>query len=67
MTQYIIVGDTENHLECLVKICLGANQKQAEAALELMLTTPTENDLRLMRGHRNLRVKAVEGKQWWDM
>ena len=62
--EYIIVGDTEKYGECLVYVC--GTKENAENVLEKILTNPTENDLRVMQGHTNLRVKEVkEDSCWW--
>lgn len=64
--QYIIIGDTENYNGCLICVVSG-DITQAENVLRRMLNNPTENDKRLMKGHSNLRIKAVEAKDcWWN-
>lgn len=66
MKEYIIVGDTKSFKDCLVTVCKGS-RAFAEKTLERMLYAPTENDLLLMKGHTNLRIKeVVENKQWWN-
>ena len=66
MTEYIIVGDTKSFKDCLVTVVRGS-RSYAEKVLERMLYAPTEDDLLLMRGHKNLRIKEVEEKdQWWN-
>ena len=63
-TDYVIIGDTDEFQDCL--ICTCSNRKSAENTLERMLTNPTENDKRLMEGHRNLRIKEVPTEKcWW--
>lgn len=64
-SDYIIEGDTERFEGCL--ICVAGNTKEyAEKLLNRMLTNPTENDKRLMNGHRNLRIKEVPAEKcWW--
>lgn len=63
--EYIIVGDTEKYDECLVTVC-GAAYDDAVKVLERMTNTPTQNDLALMKGHTNLRIKEVEKEDcWW--
>lgn len=65
MNQYIIVGDTEEHGECLVYIC-GNNEDKAKETLNRILTNPTERDKRVTAGIRNLRVKEVPREDcWW--
>ncbi len=56
MTEYIIVGDTKSFKDCLIKVCKGS-RAFAEKTLERMLYAPTENDLLLMKGHKNLRIR----------
>lgn len=63
--QYIIVGDTERYEGCLVTTC-GNSEERAQEVLNRMIVSPTDNDLRLIKGHSNLRVKAVEDREaWW--
>lgn len=64
-SDYIIVGDTERFEGCLICVA-GKAKESAEETLNRMLTDPTENDKRLMEGHRNMRIKEVpEEKCWW--
>lgn len=66
MREYIIVGDTKSYKGCLVTVVRG-DRHAAEKVLERMLYAPTENDLLLMKGHKNLRIEEVEEKdQWWN-
>lgn len=65
MTQYTIVGDTKNYTGCLVYAC-GSSLERAKEALHRMLTSPTENDLRVSKGHSNLRIEAEDEEEcWW--
>lgn len=70
-TEFIIVGDTPSIEtgelgEVLVAVA-GKDKTQAEADLQRMLTSPTENDLKLIGRAINLRVKEVESdKCWWN-
>lgn len=66
MKEYIIIGNTENHKDCLV--CLaGYDKDHAEKVLERMLINPTDNDKHLMKGHTNFRIKEVVSEnQWWN-
>ena len=67
MINYVIVGDTEKYKNCLVTVCRSDKKEFAEKRLEQMLTNPTENDLRLMKGHTNFRImEAKEEEQWWN-
>ena len=64
MSDYVIVGDTEQYDECLVCICY--TYDNANTVLHRMLTNPTDNDKRLIEGHNNLRIAAVpEEDCWW--
>lgn len=64
MSDYIIVGDTEKYGECLIYVC--STKENAEKVLDQMLNNPTENDLRVMQGLTNLRIKEVPRENcWW--
>lgn len=64
-SDYIIVGDTERFDDCLICVA-GKTKESAEETLNRMMTNPTENDKRLMFGHRNLRIKEVPAEEcWW--
>lgn len=64
--EYIIVGDTEKYGECLVYVC-GKDEKKAQEILEKVLTSPTDQDRRVMESHSNLRLKKVESRLcWWN-
>ena len=63
--EYIIVGDTEKYKECLIYVC-GKNKEVAENALERIINNPNDNDLKLIKGHSNFKIKTVEDKDcWW--
>lgn len=65
MRNYIIVGDTEKHGECLIYVC--ANSVVAEQVLDRMLNNPDEEDKIAMRTHKNIRIKKTdESRCWWD-
>ena len=64
-SDYIIVGNTERFDDCLICVA-GKSKESAEEVLNRMLTNPTENDKKLMDGHRNLRIKEVPAEEcWW--
>ncbi|MBQ2176838.1 MAG: hypothetical protein II453_17910 [Alphaproteobacteria bacterium] len=66
MSEYVIVGDTKNYFGCLVMVCKG-DRDFAEKVLQRMLSNPTQNDKRCMKGHTNLRIEEVEEKDcWWN-
>ena len=68
-TEYIVVGDymvCGKPSECLVTLC-GKSIDEANEILHRMLTNPTENDIRLIKDGKNLRIKEVESKTaWWN-
>lgn len=64
--EYIIVGDTEKYNDRLVFPC-GESRDKAEEMLRQILTSPTENDKRVMNGHTNFRIKEIPKKYcWWN-
>ena len=64
--EYVIVGDTNKYEDCLVCVA-GSTYEKAEEVLNRMLSNPTENDKRLMLGHKNFRIEFVEEKYcWWN-
>lgn len=64
--EYIIVGDTQNYNGCLICVC-GESKDRAEETLERMTTRPTENEIRMIEGHTNLRIKEVpKSNCWWN-
>ena len=66
MNEYVIVGDTKEFKECLIYVC-GTSRDWAEKLLDRMLNNPTENDLRAMKDHTNLKVEEVPPEDcWWN-
>lgn len=66
MKEYIIVGDTEKFGTCLVTLG-GRTEESVKARLKTMLECPTDVDLKLIKGFKNLRIEEVEEKdQWWN-
>jgi hypothetical protein len=64
--EYIIKGDTERYEDCLVLVC-GVSKENAEKTLDRLLNNPTDNDKRLIEGHKNLRIEEVPDKEcWWN-
>lgn len=64
--EYIIKGDTENFNDCLVFTC-GTSLERAKEILDRILNNPTENDKRIIRGHKNLRIAEIEDEKcWWN-
>lgn len=64
MNEYIIVGDTEKYKDCLIYVC--GTKENAEKTLEQIVSNPSDIDLKLMKGHTNLRIKEVPiEKCWW--
>ncbi len=65
MTEYIIVGDTEEYKGCLVCLC-GNEYDHAKDVLHRMLNNPNPNDKMLKKGCTNLRIKEVVSEDcWW--
>lgn len=64
--EYIIKGDTERYQDCLLLVC-GNSKKNAEKVLNRLLTNPTDNDKRLIKDHKNLRIEEVADREcWWN-
>ena len=64
--EYIIKGDTERYEDCLVLVC-GNTKEGAERVLNRLLNNPTDNDKRLIKDHKNLRIAEVDDKDcWWN-
>ena len=64
MNKYIIVGDTEKYKECLIYVC--GTKECAEKVLDQVINNPTDNDLKIIKGHTNLRIKEVPIEEcWW--
>ena len=64
MSDFVIVGDTENYKECL--ICTCGTKEHAEEVLKRITENPTETDRKQTKGHTNLRVKEVADEDcWW--
>lgn len=56
--EYIIVGDTEKYKDCLIYSC-GKSKERANEVLNRMLTSPTENDKKLMQSLKDIRIEEV--------
>ena len=66
MSQYVVVGDTEQYKECLALILCAKNKEEADAAFNRMLTNPTEHEERELAKFTNLQVKEIPDKKcWW--
>lgn len=64
-SEYIIVGDTDKFEDCLVLVC--RTEESAKEALHRMLTDPSRDDERRMKGHTNFRIKEVKAEDcWWN-
>lgn len=64
MTEYIIVGDTEKHKDCLVYTC-GTDRKVAEASLAKLLNEPAPDEY--IAKHTNFRIEEVCSETaWWN-
>lgn len=63
--EYIIVGDTDKYKECLIYVCF--SKENAEKVLDRVLNNPTEDDLRMTKGHTNLKVIGIPDRDcWWN-
>ena len=66
MKEYLIVGDTKNHKDCLIYRC-GNNQEYAERVLDRLLNNPNDDDKFASKGHFNIRLKEVDSTEcWWN-
>lgn len=66
MTEYVIVGDTNNYNGCLIAVC-GTNKDWADTVLNRMINAPTDNDKILCKGHANLRIEEIKKSNcWWN-
>ena len=64
--EYVIIGDTDQFSDCLVSTA-GKTYNAAAEILNRMLHNPTDNDKKLMDGHKNFRIGFVESdKCWWN-
>lgn len=64
-TEWIIAGDFGKLGECLIR--LAGTKQDAEALLDRMQTNPNDNDKRLTKGAKNLRIKEVDSATaWWN-
>ena len=64
--EYIIKGDTEHFTDCLILVC-GASKTHADEVLSRLLNNPDDNDMRLIKDHKNLRIEEVADKEcWWN-
>lgn len=62
--EYLIVGDTKNHKDCLIYRC-GNNQEYAEKVLDRLLNNPNDDDKFASKGHFNIRLKEVDNTEYW--
>ena len=66
MKEYLIVGDTKKHKDCLIYRC-GNNQEYAERVLDRLLNSPNDYDKLVSKGHFNIRLKEVDSSEcWWN-
>lgn len=64
--EHLIVGDTENHKDCLIYRC-GNNREDAEKILERLLNNPNNDDKFVSKGHFNIRLKEIDNSEcWWN-
>lgn len=60
---YIIVGEHEKFGTCLISVING-DMELANKTLDRLVNNPTNDDLFLISGISNLRIKEDEG--WWN-
>ena len=64
--EYLIVGDTKYHKDCLIYRC-GNNREDAEKVLNRLLNSPNDDDKFVSEGHFNIRLKEVDSSEcWWN-
>lgn len=66
MKEYLIVGDTKNHKDCL--IYRGGNSREdVERVLDRVLNNPNDYDKFVSKGHFNIRIEEVDSSEcWWN-
>lgn len=65
MGDWVVTGISD-HGRCLVFVIGRCSKEDAEAELNKMLTDPTDQHKRLMKGHTDFEIKYVEPKEcWW--
>lgn len=63
---FVIIGDTERHKDCLVRV-IGKEEQKAYEVLNKMMRNPTELDKETMKDYTNLRISFVEEEHcWWN-
>lgn len=66
--EFILVGDSDKYgyKECLVCL-MGHNEEQAKERFDQMMSNPTKNDVAIMEGQSNFRLKTVKSADaWWN-
>jgi hypothetical protein len=66
MKEYLIVGDTKNHKDCLIYRC-GNSREDAEKVFDRLLNNPNNNDKFVSKGHFNIRIEETNSSDcWWN-
>lgn len=64
--EYIIVGDTNIHKECLIYTC-GKSKETAVNVLDRIINHPTIDDMLMKMKHINIKIQEVDDKDcWWN-
>jgi hypothetical protein len=64
--EYLIVGDTKNHKDCLIYRCENSRE-DAEKVLDRVLNNPNNDDKFASKGHFNIRLEEVDSSEcWWN-
>ena len=65
--QYIVKGDSEKFDDCLVFVIGHSTKEYAQSVLDRIINNPTENDKRIIKGMKNLRIEEVDDQDcWWN-
>ena len=65
--QYIIKGDSEDFDDCLVFVIGHCDKEYAQSVLGRVINNPTENDKRIIKDMKNLRIEEVDEQDcWWN-
>lgn len=66
MSQYVIVGDTEQYKECLVCVLYASNKEIADKRFVEILSSKIEREKYSIPKYSNLKVVEVKDKDcWW--
>lgn len=63
---WIIVGDTDKYVGCLMYTIVG-DKNYAEKVLDRILNDPDDEDKKMLKTHHNVRIEETEPKdEWWN-